>query len=325
MLPRLSACLALVAAACAGGKEPAHPSSSSSLTTVVRRVDASSPAVAAEADAAPASPGKSPVEKWLAGDRTFGVFSVHDTRCDLASWNATAPRLGLADAVVLPPTATLAGTTISVGAMTGGIVDELAAIFTVLRDFGDSDLDGQHVCVVPAAGVGVALSTGNGYIAFEPAAIVQMNDLIPDAERSMYSSSVALAHELAHQLQFRYGDPFDGDKTVRRSELAADCMGSAFVALTQPSGWIMDEVARGAAGALQAYADLKFRSKHHHGTRADRGRMAKAGIELVEKSRKGGPKLGLATLKRGCEQAVRDWDASQPLTPPDQLWGGTED
>ena len=30
------------------------------------------------------------------------------------------------------------------------------------------------------------------------------------------------------------------------------------------------------------------------------------------------------TLKGRCEDAVRAWDAEQPLTPPDQLWGGTE-
>ena len=32
-----------------------------------------------------------------------------------------------------------------------------------------------------------------------------------------------------------------------------------------------------------------------------------------------------ALLAVGCEAAVRAWDASMVLTPPDQLWGGTEE
>ena len=140
----------------------------------------------------------------------------------------------------------------------------------------------------------------------------------------MYSVTVAFAHELAHQIQYWYGDPFDGDKTVRRTELAADCMGTTFVAMTQPDGWIMGQVEKGAVGALQAYADLKFRSKGHHGTRVDRGRMAQGGIALVAASRQGGAALDLGVIKNGCEEAVRAWDASMPLTPPDQLWGGEE-
>lgn len=311
------------AAACHGGK-PARPSSSGALLTTARGLG-----IGADGEPAPPAPedapSSSPLERFLAGDRTFGVFSVHDARCDIPTWNATAPRIGLAGAELLEDSTTIGDTTVSVGAMTGGVVDDLSKILAALAAFGDSDVDGHHVCIVPAAGVGVALSTGNGYIAFEPAAIIQMNDLIPDAERSMYSSTVAFAHELAHQLQYWYGDPFDGDKSARRTELAADCMGSAFVAMTQPDGWIMDEVERGAAGALQAYADLKFRSKSHHGTRFDRGHMAHEGLAMVRKSRDGGPALGVGPIKDGCEAAVRAWDASLPLTPPDQLWGGTED
>ena len=272
------------------------------------------------------SAGSSPVEKWLAGDRTFGVYSIHDAaHCDIASWNATAPKLGLADQQVLPPSTVLVGTTVTVQAMTGGIIDDLTKVMTALRDAGGSDIDGHHICVVPAAGVGVALSTGSGFIAFEPAAILQMNELIPDSDRTMYSSWVAFAHEFAHQLQYWYGDPFDGDKSVRHTELAADCMGTAFVAMTQPAGWITDQVEQGAVGALQAYADLKFRSKSHHGTRYDRARMARDGVALVTTARKAGTTLDISTIKDGCEQAVRAWDASMPLTPPDQLWGGTED
>jgi hypothetical protein len=314
---------AITAVAACKGKPAARPATGA-LTTSAHGLEAAGGAGDAAAPDDPAL-ASSPLARFLAGDRTFGVFSIHDARCAADGWNATAPRLGLANSELLPPSAVLVGTDVTVGGMTGLVVDELAAIFAALAAFGDSDVDGHHVCVVPAAGVGVALSTGNGYIAFEPAAIVQMNEVIPDAERSMYSSTVAFAHELAHQLQFWYGDPFDGDKSVRRTELAADCMGSAFVALTQPSGWIMDEVERGAAGALQAYADLKFRSKLHHGTRVDRGKMAREGVAMVKRAREGGPALGVARLKHGCEAAVRAWDASLPLTPPDQLWGGTEE
>lgn len=311
---------ALALAAACHGHGATRPSPAP-LTTSAHGLEAAGTPPASETAAEPAA---SPLERFLAGDRTFGVFSIHDARCDLPSWNATAPRLGLADSRVLDDALTIGDTTVTVGAMTGGVVDDLGKILAALAAFGDSDVDGHHVCIVPAAGVGVALSTGNGYIAFEPGAIIAMNDLIPDAERSMYSSTGAFAHELAHQLQYWYGDPFDGDKSVRRTELAADCMGSAFVALTQPSGWIMDEVERGAAGALQAYADLEFRSKSHHGTRVDRDRMAHEGIAMVKRARDGGPAPGVAPIKLGCEAAVRAWDASLPLTPPDQLWGGTE-
>lgn len=322
----LPCALLAFAAACPSsrGGHPSTPPAPGGPLATSHRLDG---ATAAEPTAIVATaPAASPLERYLAGDRTFGVFPIADAaRCDAPSWSATAAALGMGDSVLLPPGTVLVGTTVTVGAMTGGIVDDLGAILVALRDAGGSDIDGHHVCVVPAAGVGVALSTGNGFIAFEPAAILQMNDLIPDAERTMYSASVAFAHELAHQIQYWYGNPFADDKSVRRTELAADCMGSAFVAMTRPSGWIMDEVERGAVGALQAYADLKFRSKAHHGTRYDRARMAHDGIGVVAASRRDAATLDLATIKNACEAAVLAWDASQTLTPPDQLWGGTED
>jgi hypothetical protein len=152
------------------------------------------------------------------------VYSVHDAaHCDVASWTSTARsacRLDRCRRTVLVGTVT-------VGAMADGVVGDLTPIMTALRDAGGSDIDGHHVCVVPATGVGVALSTSNGFIAFEPAAIIQINELVPDAERSMYSVVVVFAHEFAHQLQYWYGNPFEGDKSMRRTELAADCMGSA--------------------------------------------------------------------------------------------------
>jgi hypothetical protein len=91
-----------------------------------------------------------------------------------------------------------------------------------------------------------------------------------------------------------------------------------------PGGWITDEIERGAVGALQAFADVKFASTLHHGTRVDRGRMARDGVALVAAARKDQRALDLGTIKGRCEDAVRAWDAEQPLTPPDQLWGGTE-
>ena len=241
-----------------------------------------------------------------------------------ASWDATAAALGLDGAQVLDRELTIGDTGVAVGAMADGVVDDLTPIMTALRDAGGSDIDGHHVCVVPATGVGVALSTSNGFIAFEPAAIIGINELVPDAERSMYSVVVVFAHEFAHQLQYWYGNPFEGDKSMRRTELAADCMGSAFVAMTQPSGWIMEQVHKGVVGALQAYADLKFRSVMHHGTHVDRAQLAHAGVELVTSRRAQQQPLDLATIKRTCDAAVEAWDASLTLTPPDQLWGGTE-
>ncbi|HVV87544.1 MAG TPA: hypothetical protein VHE35_31100 [Kofleriaceae bacterium] len=320
---RVTLCSLLSLAACHGGAHHA-PAPPAPLSTIAHRFDGGG--ATAAPSAAPAPTGTSPLEQYAAGDRTFGIFGIDDAvHCDLAAWAATAPNVGLADAVVLPPSAIIGDSTVTVGAMAGGVRDDLSRILAALRDLHDSDIDGHHVCIVPASGVGVAVSIPAGYIAFEPAAILQMNQLIPDSDRTMFSSEVAFAHEFAHQIQFWYGDPFDGDKSVRRTELAADCMGTAFVAMTEPAGWITDQVEKGAAGALQAYADLEFRSKLHHGTRFDRAHMAHEGVAIVTASRNGGPALGLASIKRGCEQAVRGWDASQPLTPPDQLWGGEED
>lgn len=280
-------------------------------------------AAAATGAAAPAA-GQSPADRFAAGDRTFGVFPIHDAaHCDATSWDATAAALGF-EATLLARDVGLRGTTVTVGAMTDGVVGDLAPILAALRDAGGSDIDGHHLCIVPAAGVGVAVSTSNGFIAFEPAAIIAMNDLVPDAERTMYGGPVVFAHEFAHQIQFWYGNPFTGDKSMRRTELGADCMGAAFVAMTQPAGWITEQVEKGAVGALQAYADVKFRSVQHHGTRVDRARMAAAGVGLVTAGRAREETLDLAAIKVGCERAVTDWDASQVLTPPDQLWGGTE-
>lgn len=310
----------LLVAACPGKGPPSTPSRAPLTTRALALGEAGTPGVTP----AVAAGGTSPLERWLAGDRTFGVFAIDDARCDAAAWPVTAAAIGLGGAEIQPRARALGGVA-TVGSMTDGVVTDLAAIFTALRDFGDSDIDGHHVCIVPSSNVGVALSTGSGFIAFVPDAIIAMNDLIPDSERTMYSATVAFAHELAHQLQFWYGDPFSGDKTARRTELAADCMGTAFVAMTHPDGWIRDEVEKGAAGALQAYADLKFASKSHHGTRVDRGHMAHEGIALVAAAQGGGAALGVGPIKLGCEQAVRAWDASHELTPPDQLWGGTEE
>lgn len=271
---------------------------------------------------APAATAASPIEKFLAGDRTFGIFALDQAPCERAAWDATAAALGAAATVVYRPDEAVAETTFTAGAIAGGVIGDLQKIFVALRDAGGTDLDGQHVCVVAARGIGPGLSTSNGFIAFDPADVLEMNDLIPDDTRTMYSTTVIYAHELAHQLQYRYGNPFQDERTVRRTELAADCMGTAFAAMTQPDGWIMDEVEKGAVGALQTFADLKFASTLHHGTPVDRGRMARYGIGLVATARKQGQALDLATIKAGCELAVRGWDASMPLTPPDQLWGG---
>ena len=310
--------LAAVSVACPG--HPAPPRAPVRTALVTRAEPAP------DAGPPPTTGGRSPAEKFAAGELVFGVYTIHDAaRCELASWDATAAALGLDGTQVLDRELTIGDTGVAVGAMADGVVDDLTPIMTALRDAGGSDIDGHHVCVVPATEVGVALSTSNGFIAFEPAAIIQINELVPDAERSMYSVVVVFAHEFAHQLQFWYGNPFAGDKSMRRTELAADCMGAAFVAMTQPSGWIMDQVHKGVVGALQAYADLKFRSVMHHGTRVDRGHMAHEGIALVAAAQGGGAALGVGPIKLGCEQAVRAWDASHELTPPDQLWGGTEE
>lgn len=314
MLARAVA-VSLLAAACSG---PAHHAAAPQTLVTARGI---APTVGEDAKVAPTG---SPIERYLAGDRTFGAHPIDAPACEAAAWDATAVALGLHGSARVPRTATFAGTDITVGAMLDGITRDLQAVMTALRDAGRSDLGDHHVCIVAASGVGPALSTSNGFIAFDPLEILAMNTLIPDAERSMYSGTTALAHEFAHQIQYRYGDPFAGERTVRHSELAADCMGTAFVAMQWPSGWITDEIERGAVGALQAYADVKFASTLHHGTRPDRGRMAKDGVALVAAARAEKRALDLGTIKQRCEDAVRAWDASQVLTPPDQLWGGTE-
>lgn len=306
--------LPLLAAACGG---PTHQAAPTPLVTA-RGVG---PAVG---DGTAAAPTGSPIDRYLAGDRTFGAHGIDEPVCDAAAWDATAIALGLDGSARVPAGATFAGTDITVGAMLTGIARDLHAIMLALRDAGGSDLGDHHVCVVAATGVGPGLSTSNGFIAFDPLEILAMNTLIPDAERSMYSGTTAFAHEFAHQVQYRYGDPFAGERTVRHTELAADCMGTAFVAMQWPGGWITDEIERGAVGALQAFADVKFASTLHHGTRFDRGRMARDGVALVAAARKDQRALDLGTIKGRCEDAVRAWDAEQPLTPPDQLWGGTE-
>ena len=113
-LPYVAVVLAAVSVACPG--HPAPPAAPVRTALVTRAEPAPN------ADSPPTAGGRSPAEKFAAGELVFGVYTIHDAaHCEVASWDATAAALGLDGAQVLDRELTIGDTGVAVGAMADGV------------------------------------------------------------------------------------------------------------------------------------------------------------------------------------------------------------
>jgi len=163
-----------------------------------------------------------------------------------------------------------------------GIQRSINRAIEALVSLGDREILERRVCVgLYNWGEMNARSYSLGYILVDPIAIKEMWNL-PD--RTMFSDHQVYLHEFAHQLQYWYGNPFQGEPTVRRSELAADCVASALlhVAWRGLDMNMMSMAALGMIASAESVGDNHTTSPHHHGTAEERKRAVVAGKSLVD-------------------------------------------
>lgn len=155
------------------------------------------------------------------------------------------------------------------------------AIQTLVRN-GDQEILNRRVCVgLYNYGEMNARSYPHGYILADPIVIGEMQNL---PNHTMFSDQQVYLHEFAHQLQFRYGNEFAGDRTSKRGELTADCIGSALLA----ASWqglnqeILNMESLGVVSSAERVGDRNINDPDHHGTPEERALMARAGFNLVK-------------------------------------------
>jgi hypothetical protein len=147
---------------------------------------------------------------------------------------------------------------------------------------GDSEILRRRVCVgLYNWGQLNARSYEEGYILADPIAIAEMQSL---PNRSMFSDQQVYLHEFAHQLQYRYGNIYATDVISRRSELTADCVGSALLALSWRglSEELMNMESLGVVASAERVGDTNFLASDHHGTPEERSKMVRSGIQVVK-------------------------------------------
>lgn len=147
---------------------------------------------------------------------------------------------------------------------------------------GDMEISRRRVCVgLYNYGELNARSYEQGYILVDPIAIYVMQSL---PNRSLFSDQQVYLHEFAHQLQYRYGNVYANDPTSRRSELTADCVGAALLALSWKdlSEDILSMESLGVVASAERVGDDDVASATHHGTAEERGRIVKAGFSVVK-------------------------------------------
>jgi hypothetical protein len=187
---------------------------------------------------------------------------------------------------ILPNNALLTGVgakdQVPVPFFTGQIQETINRATGALTKLGDTEIQRRRVCVgIYNWGELNARSYSEGYILVDPIAIREMWSL---PNRTMFSDQQVYLHEFAHQLQFWYGNPFTGDATARRSELAADCVGSALLHLS----WrglgrdFLSVEALGIVASADRVGDDDENSPNHHGTSAERKQAVVAGKNLIE-------------------------------------------
>ena len=233
----------------------------------------------------------------LAPGAMRGVFSVYDDaqRCTpSAIAPATQTRL-------VPPAQSL----VAKGFWLGNTAREyalemtlsLGALLDHLRSNGDEIAARRHVCVGMAdfspQGPN-ARSYPAGYIMVDPRVLAFIQSQHPES-LLRGSENMFLAHEFAHQVQFwNAPQPFFTDPSVRRLELAADCVAGALERSSAASAWKALGSPASAANGFQSYAtraladqahfvgDDDVNSEHHHGRPAERLRAVLAGADIIE-------------------------------------------
>lgn len=160
------------------------------------------------------------------------------------------------------------------------LIDRIGGI---IRDFSafDLELSYRSVCLgLYRIGDKNALSHVQGYLLFDPSLIDYLNSSFE--KRSMYSLDQVVFHELAHQFQYWFGDRFDSDENVRRSELTADCVAGTLLAREgkrySPDLWQITR--KGMLEAAFDFGDFEFEDVNHHGIPLERYIAVNLGIDL---------------------------------------------
>lgn len=179
------------------------------------------------------------------------------------------------------------------------LLNTLNKALSVLYRNGDSAILNHRICAgLYNFGEVNARSYKEGYILIDPKVIKMMWNL---PQRSSFSDSQVYLHELAHQFQYWHGNRFENDKTSRRTELTADCVGSALLWLSWQglSEDILSMESLGVIAASESVGDYDIENPDHHGTPIERMLFSAKGQSLSKI-----PFLTSQKLLKLCESAV---------------------
>lgn len=176
-----------------------------------------------------------------------------------------------------------------------------------LHNLGIKDPAATHPVCVGLYNYGEfnAQSYSTGYILVDPSVVHEMYTF---PGRSMLSIDQVYLHEFAHQLQYWNGNEFENDKTARRTELAADCIGSALLAITWSGldAEILKMEGLGMIHSAELVGDDDVNNPDHHGTSKERKRAVEAGLDYVNRTRKTiGLKPWSTRIIEACNAAIR--------------------
>jgi hypothetical protein len=151
-----------------------------------------------------------------------------------------------------------------------------------------------------------AISLEEGYIIADPRILF---DVRRRTKFGDFSDRVIFLHEFAHQIQFWSADPFAADKTVRRTELTADCMSAAFlVLLWAKPGEDHGMTEQGLREVAASIGDFSA-EEGHHGTPKERGAAATWGTNFILSRKKD---LFMKISATEIRDACNDYVQSQP-------------
>lgn len=180
------------------------------------------------------------------------------------------------------------------------IVQTLNKALSELYRNGDSEVTKRRVCAgLYNYGEINARSYIQGYILVDPKVIKMMWNL---PNKTSFSDSQVYLHELAHQIQYWHGNQFAKDSTSRRSELTADCIGSALLWLSWKglSTEILSMESLGVVAASESVGDYDINNPDHHGTPQERIQLSLKGQEFSKQ-----PFLTSKKILQLCEAEVK--------------------